>query len=127
MSGHVITAYATENDIDHTYVLIYCKKGRQEPQFYLYDTENDSFMQYDKVKSWYKGSMGNTVVGSDSIYETKIKTMKYVVAIMVIICLLMLIGMLTIYLHYRENNNIIDMYDDFGNSGKVPEKSGRPR
>ena len=125
LSGHVITAYATENDIDHTYVLIYCKKGRQEPQFYLYDTENDSFMQYDKVKSWYKGSMGNTVVGSDSIYETKIKTMKYVVAIMVIICLLMLIGMLTIYLHYRENNNIIDMYDDFGNSGKVPEKVGQ--
>lgn len=114
LSGHVITAYATESDIDHTYVLIYCKRGRNEPQFYLYDTENDSFMPYDKVKSWYKGAVGNAVVGSDSIYETKIKTMKYVVAIMVIICLLMLIGMLTIYLHYRENNNIIDMPDDFG-------------
>lgn len=113
LSGHVITAYATENDIEHTYVLIYCKRGRQEPQFYLYDTENDSFMPYDKVKSWYKGAVGNAVVGSDSIYETKIKTMKYIVAIMVIICLLMLIGMLTIYLHYRENNNIIDVHDDF--------------
>lgn len=124
LSGHVITAYATENDIDHTYVLIYCKKGKQEPQFYLYDTENDSFMPYDKVKSWYKGSMGNTVVGSDSMYETKIKTMKYVVAIMVIICLLMLLGMLTIYLHYRENNNIIDVYADFESSGKVPEEDG---
>lgn len=125
LDGHVITAYATENDIDHTYVLIYCKKGRQEPQFYLYDTENDSFMSYDKVKSWYKGSMGNTVVGSDTIYDTKIKTMKYVVAIMVIICLLMLIGMLTIYLHYRENNNIIDMHDDFSEGVNVHEKDGQ--
>lgn len=119
LNGHVITAYATESDIDHTYVLIYCKRGRHQPQFYLYDTENDSFMPYDKVKSWYKGAVGNAVVGSDSMYETKIKTMKYIVGIMVIICLLMLIGMLTIYLHYRENNNIIDMHEDFYDNGKT--------
>ena len=65
---------------------------------------------YDKVKAWYKESIGNTVVGSDSVSETKLKTMKYIVGIMVIICLLMFIGMITIYLHYRQNNNIISAY-----------------
>lgn len=110
LSGHVITAYATEDNLEHKFVLIYCKCGRQEPEFYLYDTENDSFMPYDKVKAWYKESIGNTVVGSDSVSETKLKTMKYIVGIMVIICLLMFIGMITIYLHYRQNNNIISAY-----------------
>lgn len=71
LSGHVITAYATEDNLEHKFVLIYCKCGRQEPEFYLYDTENDSFMPYDKVKAWYKESIGNTVVGSDSVSETK--------------------------------------------------------
>ena len=114
LSGHVITAYATEGDTEHTYVLIYCTKDGNKPEFYLYDTENDSFMPYNKVKSWYKGFNGNTVVGSDSFYDTKIKTMKYIVGIMVIICLLMVIGMITIYLHYRENHNIMDVhYDEF--------------
>lgn len=112
LGGHVITAYATEGEMEHTYVLIYCKRGREKPEFYLYDTMNDSFMPYERVKSWYKGAVGNEVVGSDSIYVTKIKTMKYIVAIMVVICLLMFIGMITIYLHYRENNNIIDIHDD---------------
>ncbi len=112
ISGHVITAYATEGNLEHKFVLIYCKKGRKNPEFYLYDTENDSFMPYDKVKSWYKESIGNAVVGSDSVNDTKLKTMKYIIGIMVIICLLMFIGMITIYLHYRQNNNIIGAYGD---------------
>ena len=54
----------------------------------------------------------------DSSYDAKIKTMKYIVGIMVIICLLMVIGMITIYLHYRENHNIMNVYyDDFSDSG----------
>ena len=34
LRGHVITAYATEDNLEHKFVLIYCKCGRQEPEFY---------------------------------------------------------------------------------------------
>ena len=102
MNGQIVDAYALESDTNHEYLLIYCKHGDDEPEFYLYDTNEDSFMPYIKVQAWYRSVVNNAVVQDNDENLITIKKQNYLIGVMVIICLLMLIGMISIYIHFKD-------------------------
>ena len=98
----LVDAYVPENDTESEYALIYCSQENEEQQFYLYDKKSDTLMPYEKVKSWYRGSLENAVVKDDDSQAVTIEKQKYLLGIMVIICLLMAIGMISMYLKLKE-------------------------
>lgn len=97
----VIKACSPENDTEHKFVLIYCKKGNNNPEFYLYDKEGFTLMPYAKVQSWYRGTNGNTVVAQEPGASAKIQELRYMLAIAVIICLLLVIIIISVYMHFK--------------------------
>lgn len=97
----LITVYALESSTDHKFVLIYCKKGDLEPEFYLYDKEELTLMPYAKVQAWYRGNSGNSVVIGDTDSDTEVQKFKYILAIVIIICLLLVIIIISVYIHFK--------------------------
>lgn len=97
----VIKACSPENDTEHKFVLIYCKKGNNNPEFYLYDKEEFTLMPYAKVQAWYRGINGNTVVAQEPDASAGIQKLRYMLAISVIICLLLVIIIISVYMHFK--------------------------
>ncbi|HBA98069.1 MAG TPA: hypothetical protein DCZ23_08170 [Lachnospiraceae bacterium] len=104
LGDKVITVYALESSTEHTFVLIYCKKGNADPEFYLYDKEELSIMPYAKVQSWYRSSSGNSVVMEDTDSSMEVQKFKYILAITIIICLLLVIIIISVYMHFKGMN-----------------------
>lgn len=100
----LITVYVLENSTDHQFVLIYCKKGDSEPEFYLYDKEEMKLMPYEKVQAWYRGNSGNSVVMEDADNNIEVQKFKYILAIVIIICLLLVIIIISVYMHFKGMN-----------------------
>ena len=101
VSGRLITVYASESDTEHKFVLIYAKTGSNEPEFYLYDKEEENLVPYEKVQSWYRGAVDNAVVTGDNEADIKIQQLKYIIAIMAVFCLLLIIIIISIYMHFK--------------------------
>lgn len=97
----VVKVCSSENDTEHKFVLIYCRREDTEPEFYLYDKEEQSLMPYAKVQSWYRGNNGNVVVAEEQDSGTEIQKLRYMLAIAVIICLLLVIIIISVYMHFK--------------------------
>ncbi|MCI9077669.1 MAG: hypothetical protein HFH68_01930 [Lachnospiraceae bacterium] len=101
MDGQVIKVYSSESDTEHKFVLIYCKRGDNKPEFYLYDKEEQSLMPYTKVQSWYRGVNGNAVVAEEPEVSVEKQRLIYILAIVIIICLLLVIIIISVYMHFK--------------------------
>lgn len=101
MGGSVIKVYSSESDTEHKFVLIYCKRGDNKPEFYLYDKEEQMLMPYTKVQSWYRGANGNAVVAEEPEAGIEKQRLMYIIAIAVIICLLLVIIIISVYMHFK--------------------------
>lgn len=101
VSGRLITVYASENDTEHKFVLIYAKNGENEPEFYLYDREEETLEPYKKVQAWYRGVVDNAVVTGDNETDIKVQQLKYIIAIMAVFCLLLIIIIISLYMHFK--------------------------
>lgn len=104
LDGEIVTAYALESDTEHSYFLIYCKKKKTDEKagFYLYDQAEQTLMPYEKVQSWYRGIGEKSVVGERRGVESRTEeTLKYIIAVMVVFCVLMLIAVISVYLHFK--------------------------
>lgn len=101
MDGNVIKVYSSESDTEHKFVLIYCKRGDNKPEFYLYDKEEQSLMPYTKVQSWYRGVNGNAVVADEPEAGIEKQRLMYILAIAVIVCLLLVIITISVYMHFK--------------------------
>ena len=101
MDGNVIKVYSSESDTEHKFVLIYCKRGDNKPEFYLYDKEEQAIMPYTKVQSWYRGINGNAVVAEEPEGNVEKQRLIYILAIAVIICLLLVIIIISVYMHFK--------------------------
>ena len=101
MDGNVIKVYSSESDTEHKFVLIYCKKGDNKPEFYLYDKEEQALMPYAKVQSWYRGNTGNAVVAEEPESNIEKQRLIYILAIVIIICLLLVIIIISVYMHFK--------------------------
>lgn len=97
----VVKVCSSENDTEHKFVLIYCRREGKEPEFYLYDKEEQSLMPYAKVQSWYRGNNGNVVVAEEQDAGTEVQKLRYMLAIAVIICLLLVIIIISVYMHFK--------------------------
>lgn len=103
-NGEMVDAYALESDTSHSYFLIYCKKNSEDEkaEFYLYDREEQTLMPYEKVQSWYRGIGEKSVVGERRDVDGRTEeTLKYIIAVMVVFCVLMLIAVISVYLHFK--------------------------
>lgn len=101
LGERLVTVYASENDTEHKFVLLYCKRGKASPEFYLYDKEEQTLMPYPKVQAWYRGNSGNAVVTGGTDESTEVQKFKYMLAIVVIICLLLIIIIISVYMHFK--------------------------
>ncbi len=101
LGDRVVKVCSSENDTEHKFVLLYCRKKGKKPEFYLYDKEEQSLMPYAKVQSWYRGNNGNTVVAEEQDAGTEIQKLEYMLAIAVIICLLLVIIIISVYMHFK--------------------------
>ena len=104
LGERLVTVYASENDTEHKFVLLYCKRGKASPEFYLYDKEEQTLMPYPKVQAWYRGNSGNAVVTGGAEESTEVQKFKYMLAIVVIICLLLIIIIISVYMHFKGMN-----------------------
>lgn len=104
LGERLVTVYASENDTEHKFVLLYCKRGKAPPEFYLYDKEEQTLMPYPKVQAWYRGNSGNAVVTGGTDESTEVQKFKYMLAIVVIICLLLVIIIISVYMHFKGMN-----------------------
>lgn len=100
----LVAVYASESDTEHKFVLLYCKRGKAAPEFYLYDKEEQTLMPYSKVQAWYRGNSGNAVVTGGTDEGTEVQKFKYMLAIVVIICLLLVIIIISVYMHFKGMN-----------------------
>lgn len=104
IGDRLVTVYASESSTDHKFVLIYCKRGDLEPEFYLYDKEDTSIMPYAKVQAWYRGNNDDPVVVGDTKADIELQKFKYILAITIIICLLLVIIIISVYMHFKGMN-----------------------
>lgn len=104
IGDRLVKVYASESDTEHKFVLLYCKRGKAGPEFYLYDKQEQTLMPYSKVQAWYRGSNGNTVVTGGADNGTEVQKFKYMLAIVVIICLLLIIIIISVYMHFKGMN-----------------------
>lgn len=101
IGNNVIKVYSSESDTEHKFVLIYCKRGNNKPDFYLYDKEEQAIMPYTKVQSWYRGNSSNAVVAEEPENSVKEQRLIYILAIVIIICLLLVIIIISVYMHFK--------------------------
>lgn len=97
IDGKKITVYTLKSGTDHDFVLIYGKA--LEEGFYLYDTNEQNLILYDKVKSWYRSGTQDTDLLDQA--QRTVESYKYVIGIMAVLCLLVIVGATGVVLKVR--------------------------
>ncbi len=99
ISGKLITMYKPDSDYDGECMLVYCRKGKEEPDFYVYDKKAKTMMPYHSVKSFYDTVNG---VQNDSNSGDDVLKYRYFIGIITLSFLLIFIIMAAIISHLRK-------------------------
>lgn len=108
IDGHVVTAYAPDGNSESDYVLIYCRRGNEPPEFYMYDSLQNQFLPYEKVKGWYNEMLSEDNVQADLSSDDSAGIVKFVIICAVILILVLVVFIIYKYLLYKER-----MQDDY--------------
>lgn len=108
IDGHVVTAYAPDGNSESDYVLIYCRRGNEPPEFYMYDSLQNQFLPYEKVKGWYNEMISEDNGQTDLSSDDSAGIVKFVIICAVILILVLVVFIIYKYLLYKER-----MQDDY--------------
>lgn len=108
IDGHVVTAYAPDGNSESDYVLIYCRRGNETPEFYMYDSLQNQFLPYEKVKGWYNDLLSEDNVQTDLSSDNSDGIVKFIVICAAILILVLVVFIIYKYLLYKER-----MQDDY--------------
>lgn len=102
IDGHVVDAYAPDGNPESDYVLIYCRRGTEQPEFYLYDAIQNQFLPYTKVKGWYDNLSEESNAQLNSSSGNSDGIIKYVIICAVMLILALMVFIIYKYLCYKE-------------------------